>query len=95
MAPFIGAKPRPMSWRALTAIYRKKTAGASERALNTLRANGIDDDYFATKRSKVNGKIKQALKTAAEHYLVKSYGRPPLTRAGLSLPRNAIQIIGD
>lgn len=68
-------------------------AGASERATRTLRDIGIDKAYFESKRSQVNGRLEDVLKTSVTPYLIKSFGRRPRTRSGLSLPREAIRIV--
>lgn len=67
--------------------------GTGGRGGRTLIEGGIDEDYFRSKRSQVNRRLKDVLKAAATPYLIQSYGRRPNTRAGLSLPRSAIRII--
>lgn len=67
-------------------------AEAFEKAEKRL-ANGMEEDFFQEKNSKLNAALKKALGPAARPYLLGRSGRKPATRRGLTLPQDAIHIV--
>jgi CRISPR-associated protein (TIGR02584 family) len=61
-----------------------------ERVAEGLR-EGMDKNYFARRKSRVNQALRNALGVAAEPYLIAAQGGRPRTRFGLKLPAEAIR----
>lgn len=51
----------------------------------TLMKDGMLEEFFGEKKSRVNAVLKRALGVAAQAYLIQSRGKRPVTRFGLAL----------
>lgn len=65
-----------------------------EKTANTLAKDGFSKEFFEEKRSKINKQLKTALGLAATPYLIAPHGQRPLTRYGLTLQPEQIQLDG-
>lgn len=68
-----------------------KDCEAYERAQKRL-ANGMEKEFFEENNSKLEAALKAALGPAATPYLLVREGKRPLTRRGLALPPQAIEL---
>ncbi|MBI5658573.1 MAG: hypothetical protein HZC43_03265 [Nitrosomonadales bacterium] len=78
------------------AIYERivgMDSAALEHAQKRL-AHGMEEDFFQQNNSRLEAAIKTALGPAAAPYLLARQGKKPHTRRGLSLPKEAIRVIG-
>ena len=71
-------------------------SGAPQRLANLLsREGGLSDQFFREKNAKVNRLLQASLGVAAaEPFRIRSMGRRPYTRCGLTLPRDCVEL-GD
>lgn len=58
-----------------------------------LLKNGMPDEYFQERNTRVNNALKKQLGVAATPYLIHKHGKRPLTRSGLALASETIEII--
>lgn len=78
--------------RAYLDIYERAPRPLA-RTIETLLENGVDQDWFSLRVSRVNAAIRKALALGAEPYLLKSSGKRPYTKSGFDLPRSGISIL--
>lgn len=80
------------------AEYRR-VAGSMSHDYETTAQNlhdGMTEEFFEEKKSRVNRSLRRALGPTATPYLVVASGRRPLQRFGLSIAREAIDLgVGD
>lgn len=79
------------------AVYRLVVGAMShdyEEAVRVLR-QGMTEEFFAEKKSRVNGGLRRKLGVAAAPYLIASSGRHAVSRFGLALAPELIGFVPD
>lgn len=67
--------------------------GANFEKTKSALKNGMDEDYFSQRKSKLERHLKKALGPAAAHYCISATGGKTSRRYALDLPKKAIDIV--